>query len=107
MLKMHCIKDNTTPMNPDILTDWICNFVKRSKLPHFTPNSLRHTHTTLFIAKGVSIPTVSRCLGHSSITTTIPVPNSNTIPVAVHTDINKRAIPHVVSLFIINNDYIL
>ena len=64
------IKDDTTPMNPDSLTDWTSNFVKRNKLPHFTPHSLRHTHATLLIAEGVSIPTVSRRLGHSSITTT-------------------------------------
>ena len=64
------IKDDTTPMNPDSLTDWTRKFVKRNKLPYFTPHSLRHTHATLLIAEGVSIPTVSRRLGHSSITTT-------------------------------------
>lgn len=45
-------------------------FVKRNKLPHFTPHSLRHTHATLLIAEGVPIPAVSKRLGHSSITTT-------------------------------------
>jgi integrase len=35
-----------------------------------SPHSLRHTHATLLIAEGVSIPTVSRRLGHSSIATT-------------------------------------
>ena len=64
------IKDDTTPMNPDSLTDWTSKFVKRNKLPHFTPHSLRHTHATLLIAEGVSIPAVSKRLGHSSITTT-------------------------------------
>jgi integrase len=64
------IKEDTTPMNPDSLTDWTSNFVKKNKLPHFTPHSLRHTHATLLIAEGVSIPTVSRRLGHSDITTT-------------------------------------
>lgn len=64
------IKENSTPMNPDSITDWTSNFVKRNKLPHFSPHSLRHTHATLLIAEGVSIPTVSRRLGHSSIATT-------------------------------------
>ena len=64
------IKEDSTPMNPDSLTDWTSNFVKKNKLPHFTPHSLRHTHATLLIAEGVSIPTVSRRLGHSDITTT-------------------------------------
>jgi integrase len=57
-------------MNPYSVTDWVRKFVKRNNLPHFTPHSLRHTHATLLIAEGVSIPTVSRRLGHSSINTT-------------------------------------
>ena len=64
------IKEDTTPMNPDSLTDWTRKFVERNNLPHFTPHSLRHTHATLLIAEGVSIPAVSRRLGHSSIATT-------------------------------------
>ena len=64
------IKEDSTPMNPDSLTDWTSKFVMKNKLPHFSPHSLRHTHTTLLIAEGVSIPTVSRRLGHSSIATT-------------------------------------
>ena len=64
------IKEDSTPMNPDSVTDWTRNFVKKNKLPHFSPHSLRHTHATLLIAEGVSIPTVSRRLGHSSIATT-------------------------------------
>lgn len=64
------IKDDSTPMNPDSLTDWTKKFVKRNNLPHFTPHSLRHTHATLLIAEGVSIPAVSHRLGHSNINTT-------------------------------------
>ncbi len=64
------VKDDSTPMNPDSLTDWTSKFVKRNHLPHFSPHSLRHTHATLLINEGVSIPTVSRRLGHSSIATT-------------------------------------
>lgn len=64
------IKDDSTPMNPDSVTDWTSKFVKRNNLPHFTPHSLRHTHATLLIADGVSITAVSHRLGHSSVTTT-------------------------------------
>lgn len=67
------IKDDSTPMNPDSLTDWVHNFVKRHNLPYFTPHSLRHTHATLLIAEGVNIPAVSKRLGHSSIATTTKV----------------------------------
>ncbi|WP_297960323.1 site-specific integrase [uncultured Ruminococcus sp.] len=63
-------KVDSTPMNPYSVSDWVRKFVKRNNLPYFTPHSLRHTHATLLIAEGVSIPTVSRRLGHSSIATT-------------------------------------
>lgn len=67
------VKDDSTPMNPDSLTDWVSKFVKRHGLPHFSPHSLRHTHASLLIAGGVNIPTVSRRLGHSSVATTTKV----------------------------------
>ncbi|WP_303789348.1 tyrosine-type recombinase/integrase [Ruminococcus flavefaciens] len=63
-------KVDSTPMNPYSVSNWVRKFVKRNNLPYFTPHSLRHTHATLLIAEGVSIPTVSRRLGHSSIATT-------------------------------------
>ena len=64
------IKEDTTPMNPDSITDWTKKFIKRNNLPFFTPHSLRHTHATILIAEGASIPAVSRRLGHSSVATT-------------------------------------
>ena len=67
------IKDDSTPMHPDSLTDWTKKFVKKNKLPHFSPHSLRHTHASILIANGVNIPTVSRRLGHSSVATTTKV----------------------------------
>lgn len=67
------IKDDSTPMHPDSITDWTRKFIIKNKLPHFSPHSLRHTHASLLIAGGVNIPTVSKRLGHSSITTTTKV----------------------------------
>ena len=67
------IKNDSTPMHPDSLTDWTNKFVKKNKLPHFSPYSLRHTHASILIANGVNIPTVSRRLGHSSVATTTKV----------------------------------
>ncbi|MDE5947132.1 MAG: tyrosine-type recombinase/integrase [Oscillospiraceae bacterium] len=64
------IKEDFTPMNPDSLTDWTSKFVERNHLPHFSPHSLQHTHAILLIAEDVSIPTVSRRLGYSRISTT-------------------------------------
>lgn len=67
------IKDDSTPMHSDSLTDWTKKFVEKNHLPHFSPHSLRHTHASLLIAGSVNIPTVSRRLGHSSIATTTKV----------------------------------
>ena len=67
------IKEDSTPMHPDSLTEWTRKFVKRNDLPHFSPHSLRHTHATLLINEGVNIPAVSRRLGHSSISTTTKI----------------------------------
>lgn len=64
------IQDDSTPMNPDSITHWTRKFVQRNNLPNFSPHALRHTHATLLIAEGVSIPAVSHRLGHASVTTT-------------------------------------
>ena len=51
---------------------------------------LRHTYATVCIENGFDAKTVSELLGHSNVNITIPVPNSNTKPVAVHTDIHDE-----------------
>lgn len=48
----------------------------------------RHTYATVCIENGFDAKTVNELLGHSNVNITIPVPNSNTIPVAVPTDKN-------------------
>lgn len=62
--------DNGEPMNPDSVTDWVHKFVVKNNLPKFSPHSLRHTNATLLIAHGMNIPTVSKRLGHSNVSTT-------------------------------------
>lgn len=51
---------------------------------------LRHTYATDCIAHGFDAKTLSELLGHADASITIPVPNSNTKPVAVHTDIHDE-----------------
>lgn len=63
------IKDDSTPMHPDSLTDWTNKFVKKNNLPKFSPHSLRHTNASLLIANGVNLLTVSKRLGHSNTST--------------------------------------
>lgn len=44
--------------------------LKRLSIPRITFHGLRHTHASILLYKGVSVLSVSRRLGHSSITTT-------------------------------------
>ena len=61
-------------------------------LEDFHFHTLRHTYTSNLLSGGAKPKDVQELLGHSDVSTTIPVPNSNTIPVAVHTDIYERFI---------------
>jgi integrase len=62
--------DRVFDAHPNTYTSWVNAFVKRKNLPSICPHSLRHTHSTLLIASGASIPAVSKRLGHSSVATT-------------------------------------
>lgn len=60
-------------MHPDSITDWVSKFILRHNLPKFSPHSLRHSNASLLIANGVSIPIVSKRLGHANVTTTTKI----------------------------------
>ena len=77
-------------INPDTVSSWFSGFVSENDLPSASLHSLRHTCASLMISRGIPITTTAKRLGHSTSVTTIPVPNSNTIPVAVHTDIHEK-----------------
>lgn len=64
---------NGSPMNPDVLSGWFEDFIKRSDLPPIHLHSLRHTNATLMIAGGEDIRTVSKRLGHAQTTTTMNI----------------------------------
>lgn len=63
-------KWNGEPMHPDTLSGWFHKFIKKNGLPDISIHSLRHTNTTLLIANGIPLKTVSSRLGHANITTT-------------------------------------
>lgn len=63
-------RDNGDHMNPDSITGWLKDFSKRHSLPHINPHAFRHTVASVLLANGNDIVTVSKQLGHASVTTT-------------------------------------
>lgn len=63
-------QDNGDHMNPDSITGWLNDFSARHGLPHINPHAFRHTVASVLLANGTDIVTVSKQLGHASITTT-------------------------------------
>lgn len=63
-------QDDGRPMNPQTWTQWLNDFSIRNELPHINPHAFRHTAASVLIANGTDITTVSKLLGHSSVTTT-------------------------------------
>jgi integrase len=63
-------QDNGNHMSPDSITGWLKDFSIRHGLPHINPHAFRHTVASVLLANGTDIVTVSKQLGHASITTT-------------------------------------
>ena len=62
-----------TPLKPDSISATVSALFKRLKIAKpkgAALHLLRHTHTSVLLAQGVSLPTVSARLGHSSVRTT-------------------------------------
>lgn len=52
------------------INDILAKHCRDAKVPEITFHGLRHTHASVLLYSGVSVPSVSRRLGHSSIATT-------------------------------------
>ena len=65
--------ENGGVINPESLSGWFKNFVRRYNLPDIHFHNLRHTAATLLIANGVDVATVSKRLGHADKTTTLNI----------------------------------
>lgn len=74
------VKWNGEPMNNNTPYFWLREFCEENNFRFCDIHSLRHFYASALINKGVDAAAVSGALGHSTITTTIPVPNSNTKP---------------------------
>lgn len=63
-----------TPLKPDSVSAAVSLLFRRLKLPKGASlHSLRHTHTSHLLAKGVPLPVVSARLGHSSVRVTAEI----------------------------------
>ena len=61
------------PMHPDSITDYLKKFSKKYDLPHINPHAFRHTLASVLCQSGVDIVTISKWLGHKSVTTTMNI----------------------------------
>jgi integrase len=62
---------NGSPLRPDSVSAAVSLLFRRQKLPKGASlHSLRHTHTSILIDRGVPLAAISARLGHSSIRTT-------------------------------------
>ena len=61
------------PMHPDSITDFLDKFSEREGLPHVNPHAFRHTLASVLCLNGIDITTISKWLGHKSVTTTLNI----------------------------------
>ena len=61
------------PMHPDSITDWLKKFAERNGLPHINPHAFRHTLVSVLCLNGVDMTTISKWLGHKSVSTTMNI----------------------------------
>jgi integrase len=59
------------PIEPSLPNKLLAAMTEKLGIGHFTIHELRHSAASLMIGAGVALPTVSRMLGHSSITITM------------------------------------
>ncbi len=62
--------DDGSPLHPDSVTTWLDRFAKRHGLPHINPHAFRHSLASVLIFNNVDVVSVSKRLGHSSVSIT-------------------------------------
>lgn len=61
---------NGLPMSTYTVSQWFPKFIKANSLKKITFHQLRHTNATMLLKAGMDLKSVSRLLGHASVTTT-------------------------------------
>ena len=64
---------STEPINPNSVTNHFRQMGRRYGLEDFHPHKLRHRFASIAIEQGADVAAVSKCLGHSTIQTTLAV----------------------------------
>ena len=64
---------STEPINPNSVTNHFRQMGRRYGLEDFHPHKLRHSFASIAIEQGADVAAVSKCLGHSTIATTLAV----------------------------------
>jgi integrase len=67
------VREDGHPINPERLSKWFDQRVKRAALPRITFHGLRHTYVTMLLRDGQPLRVVSYRAGHSSPTVTSAV----------------------------------
>ena len=73
-------------ISPEYVTLHFHHVVMENGLRHLRFHDLRHSCASLLLANDIPMKAIQEWLGHSNFNITIPVPNSNTKPIAVRTD---------------------
>ena len=59
-----------SPAHPGSFNVWLRKFTERHGLPHISPYTLRHSTGSILADAGVSLPLISKKLGHARLSTT-------------------------------------
>ena len=68
-----CIGPYGFPISDSTFHTYLDNACKRTGLPHISPHGLRHNFATILLEQGESLETISKLLGHKSISTTFNI----------------------------------
>ncbi len=66
-------KDGVTPIHPDSISTFFYRFKKKNKLFDVNSHAFRHTMASVLISEGIDFVSVSKRLGHRSVSTTLNI----------------------------------
>ncbi len=92
-------KDTGEAMCPNMPYKWLQGLCEKNDLPFYGIHSLHHFYASALINANVDAATVSRALGHSSITTTVNTPYGHTHPVQPYSITAKGYRPYLTAIY--------